>query len=460
MTALGLYKLLFVAELLVSFFIFGFRLKKRRFFYLRSAAAVALLFIVAYFFPLAKYNAGYSSFMFLCLFAASLVLLYFCYDEPPLNILFVGIAAYTTRHMAFQVFGIIKTVFDSLGAKVIGASEGKTAFFLYGDGMLRDVVIGKTALFYGCIYLAVYVAAYYFAYFFIGRALHGYDDLKISNKSILALSGFVLLAEILLHALLVYITDGYNAVYTVITYAYNILSCLFIFYLQKSLLSEKQLQKELTLVNHMLQQEREQYEVSKENIELINMKCHDIRHQIRQVFAQNIDREYLAEIEKLISIYDSTVKTGNKELDVILTEKSLVCTQKNITFACIVDGKLLSFMDKTDIYALFGNLIDNAMEAVTKLTDAEKRIIDLTVRGGGDNMVAISVSNYFDGNLVTDVDGLPATTKGNKEYHGFGLKSIRYIVQKYNGDLSISTHDNLFTADIVLLRAATTQSAG
>ena len=163
--------------------------------------------------------------------------------------------------MAFQVFGIIKTVFDSLGAKVIGASEGKTAFFLYGDGMLRDVVIGKTALFYGCIYLAVYVAAYYFAYFFIGRALHGYDDLKISNKSILALSGFVLLAEILLHALLVYITDGYNAVYTVITYAYNILSCLFIFYLQKSLLSEKQLQKELTLVNHMLQQEREQYEV-------------------------------------------------------------------------------------------------------------------------------------------------------------------------------------------------------
>ena len=117
-------------------------------------------------------------------------------------------------------------------------------------------------------------------------------------------------------------------------------------------------------------------------------------------------------------------------------------------------------MDKTDIYALFGNLIDNAMEAVTKLADAEKRIIDLTVRGGGDNMVAISVSNYFDGNLVTDVDGLPATTKGNKEYLGFGLKSIRYIVQKYDGDLSISTHDNLFTADIVLLRAATTQSAG
>ena len=107
-------------------------------------------------------------------------------------------------------------------------------------------------------------------------------------------------------------------------------------------------------------------------------------------------------------------------------------------------------MDKTDIYALFGNLVDNAIEAVTKLSDAEKRIIDLTVRGV-DNMVAISVSNYFDGNLVTDSDGLPTTTKSNTEYHGFGLKSIKYIVQKYDGDLTITTKDNLFTADIVLL---------
>ena len=54
MTALGLYKLLFVAELLVSFFIFGFRLKKRRYFYIRCVVAVAVLFAVAYFFPLAK----------------------------------------------------------------------------------------------------------------------------------------------------------------------------------------------------------------------------------------------------------------------------------------------------------------------------------------------------------------------------------------------------------------------
>ena len=71
----------------------------------------------------------------------------------------------------------------------------------------------------------------------------------------------------------------------------------------------------------------------------------------------------------MISIYDSMLKTGNEALDVIFAEKSLVCRKNDIKLNCMIDGAKLSFMENTDIYALFGNLMDNAIEAIEKLKD-------------------------------------------------------------------------------------------
>ncbi len=70
----------------------------------------------------------------------------------------------------------------------------------------------------------------------------------------------------------------------------------------------------------------------------------------------------LKELEQSIRIYDSIVKTGNEILDTLLSEKSLICEARDITIHCVIDGKKLFFMDSIDIYALFGNAIDNAIE--------------------------------------------------------------------------------------------------
>lgn len=457
MTALGLYKILFIFELLVSFFIYGFRLKKKPRFILRTALCFAILVLAAAFFPVPVYNALYSSIMFLVLFLLSLVLLYFCYDEAPINIIFVGIAAYTTRHMAFQIFSIAETGFNALAKAVMDGEAVGSPFFLYGNNVIGKDAFSLETLFFAFIYLAVYIVSYYFAYCILGKELRKYDDLKISDKSLLALSGFLLIAEIFLHALLVYIADGYNALYSVLTYCYNILSCLFIFFMQKSLVNEKHLKNELTFVNRLLTEEREQYEASRKNIELINMKCHDIRHQIREGYGGNVDKEYLSGIEKLITIYDSTVKTGNAELDLILTEKSLLCAQNSITFTCMADGKKLAFMDKTDIYALFGNLVDNAVEAVMKIEKTEERIIELSVKAS-EKIIAISVKNRFDGEILTGKDGLPVTTKKRDGYHGYGLKSIKFIAEKYGGDFNISLKNGVFGANIVIFLPSTSKT--
>ena len=81
----------------------------------------------------------------------------------------------------------------------------------------------------------------------------------------------------------------------------------------------------------------------------------------------------------MIDIYDSMLKTGNEALDVIFAEKSLLCRKNDIKLNCIIDGAKLSFMETADIYVLFGNLMDNAMEAVEKLSDVDKRIVSVNV---------------------------------------------------------------------------------
>lgn len=457
MTALGLYKILFIFELLVSFFIYGFRLKKKPRFILRAALCFAILVLAAAFFPVPVYNALYSSIMFLLLFLLSLVLLYFCYDEAPINIIFVGIAAYTTRHMAFQIFSIAETGVSYIIEQVSGVDSLVEPKFFYGNSSVSSVALGIAEAISVFMYINMYALTYFLSYLFFGKKIFKNSDLRITNKSLLALSGFVLAAEIFLHAFLMYVSEGASEVYSVILYAYNVLSCVFIFFMQKSLVNEKHLKNELTFVNRLLTEEREQYEASRKNIELINMKCHDIRHQIREGYGGSVDKEYLSGIEKLITIYDSTVKTGNAELDLILTEKSLLCAQNSITFTCMADGKKLSFMDKTDIYALFGNLVDNAVEAVMKIEKAEERIIELSVKAS-EKIIAISVKNRFYGEILTGKDGLPVTTKKRDGYHGYGLKSIKFIAEKYGGDFNISLKNGVFGANIVIFLPSTSKT--
>ena len=86
------------------------------------------------------------------------------------------------------------------------------------------------------------------------------------------------------------------------------------------------------------------------------------------------------EIKKMIAIYDSKIESGNKMLDVLFTEKSLFCEQNNIKFSAMIDGSKLSFIEDGDLYCLFANLTDNALEAVSKITNKNKRIINIVVK--------------------------------------------------------------------------------
>ena len=439
-TALDAYKMLFMLELLASEFLYTFRLKKRRRFVPRFCAACAVCFVLTFFYPVLRFDAIFTSVMFLCLFLLTIFALWLCYDEPLVNIVFCGIAAYTTRHLAFQLYNLVGSILDGADFAVNG---------MYGSDVMKWDIFDLKTLFHAFVYVDCFFFVYALMLGIFGRQLWKNKDLKLKNVSMLVLVGFVLLIDILINAVAVYnsVDDFLN---TLLLYSYNILCCLLTLYMQFSMIGMKKLRKDLDVVNHLWQQDREQYEIAKENIDLINLKCHDLKYQIRRMGQRDaVGAGQLQEIEKMISIYDSTVKTGNEALDVILTEKSLVCRKNSISLTCMADGAKMGFMDDTDIYALFGNLVDNATEAVRTLGDVERRIIGLTVHAE-DFLLLINVNNYYDGVIVLDAGGLPVTTKRNKDYHGFGMKSMRLIVEKYGGDLTIDTENGVFNVDIVV----------
>lgn len=194
------------------------------------------------------------------------------------------------------------------------------------------------------------------------------------------------------------------------------------------------------VLQQMMRQQRQQMELSKETVELINIKCHDIRKQL-YTLGSRVPTEELDELKKAVDIYGSTVKTGNETLDVLLAERSIVCKGRGIQLDYIADGAKLDFLKPGEVYSLFGNALDNAIEAVTSL-EPDRRYIGLQVRAER-GMLLIRMENCA-AEPLHFVDGLPQTTKGDARWHGFGVKSIRRIVQQHGGTLTMQAQDGMF----------------
>lgn len=228
--------------------------------------------------------------------------------------------------------------------------------------------------------------------------------------------------------------------------------CLTLLYLQHEMFKKSALRQEVELFNQMHAQQQAQYALSKENIALINRKCHDLKHQVKaiQLVAGEESREkYLREVEDAVRIYGAIVTTGNEVLDTVLTEKSLYCEAHSIQAHCVVDGHLLDFMDPVDLYTIFGNAMDNAIQGVKDLEQKEKRFIDVLVYREN-QLLSIQVTNPIEKDLCFDEDGLPRTTKEQNGYHGFGLRSIQHTVSQYGGFLSVSVENGCFCLRILL----------
>lgn len=216
-------------------------------------------------------------------------------------------------------------------------------------------------------------------------------------------------------------------------------------------LNELRIRYELKAVQNILQNQYVQYQQSKESIEMINYKYHDLKNQIIALKAEEDPEKrnaYLTKMENDIKFYEAQHKTGNHVLDTLLASKNINCIKNGITLTCVADGTLLHFMDVVDICTIFGNALDNAIEYEQQIAEKEKRLIHVSVFAQK-GFLMIRFENYFEGKLTIEGD-LPATTKKDTFNHGYGLKSIRYTVQKYGGVVNVGEKDNWFELKVLI----------
>ena len=229
-----------------------------------------------------------------------------------------------------------------------------------------------------------------------------------------------------------------------------------ILYVYQSRICEFLAEKELSNIHSMLKAQYDKYRNYQTTFDMINIKYHDLKHQIaglRADMSEEQRQEWIDSLEQELESYSPELQTGNSVLDTLIAGKMMNCRANNIKVTCVADGNILDFMHVADICTIFGNALDNAIESVSLIEDPEKRLIHLSV-SPRKNFVIIQINNYCE-NQIKIKNGYPVTTKADKASHGFGLKSIRYTVEKYHGNVTFNVSKNWFELNILIPRGGT-----
>lgn len=298
--------------------------------------------------------------------------------------------------------------------------------------------------------LLCFFIGYVLCYFKVAPALISEKGHKNQSMQELGTTFGVVAVAISLSSVVKKLSIENRALYMSCT-AYAMIFCFYALWVEADRKKKAELEEKLLLEQQCFVKYKEQYEMSQENINLINHKCHDLKHQIaalRHIEDEHARNQQIKELEKAVFIYDAMVHTGNEVLDTILTEKSLYCEKKGIVLACVADGKAVGGMDPVDIYTIFGNALDNALECVEKFEDKTKRTISVIVTERA-NMLLFQFENYYE-TLSKNGEKAFLTTKEQNGYHGFGLKSIEHTAEKYGGIMNVCTDNHIFLLQVMI----------
>lgn len=165
-------------------------------------------------------------------------------------------------------------------------------------------------------------------------------------------------------------------------------------------------------------------------------------------FTENVSTDSvhpsIRHLRQQMESYENYYRTGNPYLDVIIRDKAKTAREKQIDFTAILHFADGSFLDPLDISTIFGNALDNAIEASEKLA-VSRRVVSVKARRIHD-MLVIAVEN----NALPDADASGKTTKEDALFHGFGLSNIRAAVDKYDGQCTVKCKDGVFVLKIMI----------
>ena len=407
----------FIVQLLCCLVMFCHALPQRRRFLARtlinSFVLIVVWVLIVFFYP--RDNFGWEL-RYLVIFALSIVGINLCFRLTWNKSLYCAVAAYAVQHLADRISFLIWIGVLQLmkGAEALP----QTVVFLSGHLLTMTALI---------------VAGY----FLLARHIRQEEKIGYSGGLQLCIIVFFLFGAIFLGQAFDFSYAFQDLPIFVNFSLCDIVIMLLIIILQFNLFQFGQLKNEMDEMEKVWAREKQQMELRRETVELINVKCHDLKYSLSRMRGK-LDKEETKTLEG----------TGSAPLDLLIAERKLLFEKEQIAFTCMTDGALLAFMSEADVYSLFGNMFDNALEALRGLPRGERTLhLDVKRRVG---RVFICMENAFAGELRFTEDGLPVTTKQKKEYHGFGTRSISLIAKKYGGTCVMSARDGVFRVGILL----------
>lgn len=408
----------FHIQILVIELLFCLRLQRRNHFLLRflpcAAAYVALPAVVpnSFFNPFVVLD--WFTFGFLAMFMLSGLLIWFCFRMNIRQVVFYCCVAHTLQHMVHCLNQMIGLAFS------------------------LPYVAAQTT------HLLMLIATCVIVYRLLRHRFPGSETVDIQNNYLLL---FALVSTLIVYVVSLWTTMKEQS--TIGLYFFDFFSCLMLVILLLDLFRIRRAERDQMIMERLLRQEQEQHEISRATIDVINRKCHDLRHQIAALRHMDDDEKErsIRQLEKAVMIYDSFPKSGNPDLDIVLAEKSLLAEKQHVSVRCIVDGSKLTFLELEDLYSLMGNALDNAIEATSKEENEAKRIVTLYAAAKG-NLYSIHLENPCTRQPLF-MDDLPVTSKPDTDYHGFGMRSMRYLCEKYGGVLTAGWEDGIFSLDML-----------
>lgn len=410
---------LYVIQVVLEEALFAVHFKRKRFFALRLAAALTLYTAasLATFFLL---NPIFTHNLFV-IFLLSIGLMFLCFENKATDIFFSCFSAITVQNLAYNTGLLCCIILD----------------------MPPDIDSGTASK---LIQAAAFLIVNAICYFACVRKASRADTFGDCRRALIAIATVVFLIIYILETYMDLIGMLYFGVVRVLFVICDIMVLLLLYWI----FERYQAEEDRKTLQNMISMQYSQFEMGKKTMEIISMKEHDLKHLLTVLRSEDAIRQsktYL-ELEEAASRFERTIHTGNQAMDIILTEKNLLCRNQEITMTYIIDPVGLERFHVEDLAAIFGNLLDNAIRYLQTVEDTERRLLHLQIQNKA-GLLMIHVENYCDEELDF-CDGLPMTTQGDREIHGFGLRSVRYLTEKYGGGMSVSTEYHMFMVDLTV----------
>lgn len=229
-----------------------------------------------------------------------------------------------------------------------------------------------------------------------------------------------------------------------------LINILVIFLYDKQLKSSNLIHEKEVLQLQNIYQQR-QYKVISESIERIRKHQHDFRNHLNSLyyFGEKQDwtsmQAYIGQLREHIMDDTVIIKTGCIIFDGILNYKLQTAKQERIDMQveALIPSDIM--IEPCDVTVVVGNLLDNSIEATRGKKDSWIKVKILYRQG----RLSIRVMNTYNNGLIRQ-GGLYKTSKADKRGHGYGLKNVQDVVDRYDGLLEITDKNGIFTVNVIL----------